>query len=86
LLQFVPADHKVAVAGMGLRANPLYGAFSAIADKSGFVWHYADVMYRITPLGEDIPVPPVQWYEPMVVHLVIAGILSASWLLRARRV
>ena len=85
LLQLVPADHKVAVAGMGLRANPLYGVFSAIADKSGFVWHYAEVMYRITPLGEDIAVPPVQWYEPMVVHLLIAGILAASWMLRARR-
>ncbi|MBL7221994.1 MAG: hypothetical protein ISS69_17940 [Phycisphaerae bacterium] len=85
LLQLVPADHKVAIAGMGLRANPLYGVFSAIADKSGFVWHYADVMYRITPLGEDLAVPPVQWYEPMVVHLALAGIFSATWLLRRRR-
>jgi hypothetical protein len=85
LLQLVPTDYKTVVAGMGLRANPLYGVFSAISDKSGFVWHYADVMYRITPLGEDIAVPPVQWYEPMAVHLAIAGILAASWLLRARR-
>ena len=85
LLQIVPADYKVAVAGIGLRANPLYGVFSAIADKSGFVWHYAEVMYRITPLGEDIAVPPVQWYEPMVVHLAVAGILAATWLLRGRR-
>ena len=85
LLQLVPTDYKTVVAGMGLRANPLYGVFSAISDESGFVWHYADVMYRITPLGEDIAVPPVQWYEPMVVHLAIAGILAASWLLRARR-
>ena len=85
LLQLLPTAQKAAVAGMGLRANPLYGVFSAIADKSGFVWHYAEVMYRITPLGEDIAVPPVQWYEPMVVHLAIAGILAASWLVRARR-
>ena len=85
LLQLLPTAQKAAIAGIGLRANPLYGAFSAIADKSGFVWHYADVMYRITPLGEDIPVPPVQWYEPMVVHLAVAGILSATWLLRPRR-
>ena len=84
LLQFLPADCRPAIAGMGLRANPLYGAFSAIADKSGFVWHYAEVMYRITPLGEDIAVPPVQWYEPMAVHLAIAGILAASWLLRGQ--
>jgi hypothetical protein len=85
LLEFVPTAHKSAVAAIGLRANPLYGVFSAVADKLEFVWHYAEVMYRITPLGEDIAVPPVQWYEPMVVHLVIAGILSATWLLRTRR-
>ena len=85
LLQLVPVDSKAVVAGMGLRANPLYGVFSAIAEESGFVWHYAEVMYRITPLGEDIAVPPVQWYEPMVVHLAIAGIFSATWLLRRRR-
>jgi hypothetical protein len=85
LLQLVPQEHKVIIAGMGLRANPLYGAFSAIAEESGFVWHYADVMYRITPLGEDIAVPPVQWYEPVMVYLLVAGILAATWLVRRRR-
>ncbi len=85
LLQLAPSGSKSALAGIGLRANPLYGVFSAIAEGSGFVWHYAEVMYRITPLGEDIAVPPVQWYEPMAVHLAVAGVLGFVWLLRARR-
>lgn len=85
LLQLAPTSQKAALAGIGLRANPLYGAFSAIADEAGFVWHYAEVMYGITPLGEDIAVPPVQWYEPVAVHLAIACILAASWLVRRRR-
>jgi hypothetical protein len=85
LLQLAPSDCKSVVAGVGLRANPLYGVFSAIAEESRFVWHYAEVMYRITPLGEDIAVPPVQWYEPMAVHLAVAMLLTAVWFLRARR-
>jgi hypothetical protein len=85
LLQLAPSGSKSALAGVGLRANPLYGVFSAIADESGFVWHYAEVMYRITPLGEDIAVPPVQWYEPMTIYLVIAGVLAFAALLRSRR-
>ena len=85
LLQIVPADYKVAVAGLGLRANPLYGVFSAIANESGFVWHYAEVMYRITPLGEDIAVPPVQWHEPMAISLIAAVVFTVLALLRNRR-
>ncbi|MCP4376115.1 MAG: hypothetical protein GY794_08090 [bacterium] len=86
LLRLVPQGQKLSVAGMGLRANPLYGVFSAISEESGFVWHYADVMYRITPLGEDIAVPPIHWYEPVMVHLLVGGILAATWLVRRRRV
>jgi hypothetical protein len=84
LLQLAPTDYKSTLAGFGLRANPLYGVFSAIAEESGFVWHYAEVMYRITPLGEDIAVPPVHWYEPMVVHLAIAAVFAIWWFVRVR--
>ena len=84
VLGMFPTEYKTALAGIGLRANPLYGVFSAIADESGFVWHYAEVMYRITPLGEDIAVPPVQWYEPMVIHLA-AAVAIAMWALLRRR-
>ncbi len=84
LLRMFPTEYKTALAGIGLRANPLYGVFSAIADESGFVWHYAEVMYRITPLGEDIPVSPVQWYEPMVIHLAVATAIAIWALLRRR--
>ncbi len=84
LLQLSPTEYKSAIAGIGLRANPLYGVFSAIADESGFVWHYAELMYRITPLGEDIAVRPVQWYEPMAIHLAAAGAIAILCLLRGR--
>jgi hypothetical protein len=87
LLQLAPSGYKSALAGAGLRANPLYGVFSATANESRFVWHYADaVMYRITPLGEDIVVPPVQWYEPMTIYLIIAGVLTFAVVLRSRSV
>jgi len=85
LLQLLPSGSRSAVAGMALRANPLYGVFSAIADETQFVWHYAEIMYRITPLGEDIAVPPVYWYEPTVVYLTIACLLASTWFLRRRK-
>ena len=70
------SEDQSAIAAWGLRANPLYGVFSAIAEESGFVWHYAEVMYRITPLGEDIAVGSVQWYEPMAIWLITAAVLA----------
>jgi len=85
LLQLVPSADKSAVAGAVLRGNPLYGVFSAIADQTHFVWHYASIMYRITPLGEDIAVGPIYWYEPMAICLTIACLLASTWLLRPRR-
>jgi len=85
--QFVAQGHKTAVAGIGLRANPVYGIFSAMAGDSGFVWHFdAPLMYRITQLGEDIPVPVVRWYHPVAIYLGAAGILAATHLVRRRRV
>jgi len=84
LLQLFEVRSKSAVAGLWLRANPLYGAFSAIAEESRFVWHYAELMYRITPLGEDIAVPSVQWWEPMAIHLVLAAGVAA-WSVVGRR-
>jgi hypothetical protein len=82
------SEGKSAIAAWGLRANPLYGVFSAIAEEAGFVWHYAEVMYRITPLGEDVAVGPVQWYEPMIIWLSIAAVLATvgwGWRLFIRR-
>jgi len=84
-LQGVPQAHKTAAAGVALRLNPLYGVFSVVAERAGFVWHLAPVMYRITRLGEDIPVPPVWWYEPAGIYLFGAGILSATHLVKRRR-
>ena len=84
-LQGVPQAHKTAVAGIALRLNPLYGVFSVVAEGTGFVWHLAPMMYRITRLGEDIPVPPVWWYEPAGIYLLLAGILSATHLVKRRR-
>jgi len=85
ILRLSPPEHKAYIAGVGLKLNPLYGVFSSIAAESGFVWHYAGIMYDITPLGEDIPVPPVEWWEPMAFYLIVAGILGVACAVVGRR-
>jgi len=84
LLGLIPSDWKTAVASYGLRANPLYGVFSQIAEETGFVWNYADVMYGVTKLGEDVAIGTVQWYEPMAIHLAVALVIGAWAILRHR--
>ena len=53
--------------------NPIYSVSSAVAEETGFVWHLAPVLYKVTRIGSYAPAPEVPWYAATVVYGCIAG-------------
>lgn len=83
VLEQVPSEHRVAVASVAAQINPIYSIFASLADETGFVWHYAPLMYRITTVGEDVAVSAVRWYAAICIYLPIAGIMVATHFVRS---
>ena len=75
---------RVIVSG-GVFFNPFYSMISAVADRVGFVWHYdAGAVYNLFELG-NLRLPPVPWYSAVAMYLPLAGLLSATHLIRRRK-
>ena len=68
--------------GEALSFNPFYSITSAVADRTGFVWHQAPLMYRITAVGDIVAPPPVRWYAAPIRYAGAALLLAAVALLR----
>ena len=66
-------------------ANPFYSITAALAEETGFVWHEAGVMYRITRIGDYSPAPPACWYAAAGIHACVAAGLAGLGLARHRR-
>lgn len=82
LLAGADAQDVVAAA---LRWNPIYSVTSAVYDQTGFLWHYAPLMYRLTRVGEDVAEPVVEWYAAVWRWGVVAGALGLAAALRFAR-
>jgi hypothetical protein len=61
-----------------VRLNPFFAATDAVADRIAFVWTDSAVMYRLTPLGDQVALPQADWYWPVVVFLPIAGVVGSA--------
>ena len=78
-------DEPASIVSAGLAWNTQYGLGAALARRTGFVWHMAGVMYRITWIGEDIPLTPIAWHQPLWRWAVVGAAAGALALLRARK-
>lgn len=75
------ANHQTAqtLVDWAVSVNPFYSVCVSVAQRTGFVWHQAPLLYRITRIGDYVsPVPP-NWYDSPVVFAVgaiIAGLVG----------
>lgn len=65
-------------------ANPFYCITAGIAERTGFVWHEAPLMYGLTRIGDYAAPPPPPWYAAAWRCAVAALILSLGRILRDR--
>lgn len=75
------ANRLVAAA---VHANGFYCVTAAVADEARFVWHRADVMYRITRIGDYAAPPAARWYASALLHAAVAAVLAALAVLLRR--
>ena len=66
--------------------NPAFSMASATARDLHWVWNEAPLMYRLTVLGQVMPVPAVGWYVTPLIWLGVAvgATPLAVWRRRAR--
>ncbi len=81
LLQAVGTDAQRQVALLAVYGNPFYSVASAVAADADFAWQQSGVLYRITRLGDYVPVPACPWYAATVIYGLLAGILAAGGVL-----
>ncbi|HAU36402.1 MAG TPA: hypothetical protein DCX07_01625 [Phycisphaerales bacterium] len=77
ILQAVGTDAQRRVALLAVYGNPFYSVASAVAADADFAWQQSGVLYRITRLGDYVPVPACPWYAATVIYGLLAGILAA---------
>ncbi len=82
LLQFIPREYQTEAAALLTRLNPMYSLLACLPPHDAAVWHFEQLMYHISDLGENYAVGPVQWYWCGAIYLPIAGLLAASHLVR----
>ena len=56
----------------------LWNPFYSLSATVGYSWSYADWMYGISGLGEDVPAPPVYWHSAVVRYALSAGVVWAA--------
>lgn len=47
---------------------PVYGVLAAVRETVTLSWHQAPVMYRLSALGQDIPIALPAWWAPVAVY------------------
>ena len=82
LLECLSGPARDQAAAWAVLWNPFYSVTSAVAERTGFVWHYGSVMYRITRIGQDVIPPPVAWYSAVWRYGLLAGLFGAVALRR----
>ena len=64
--------------------NPFYSVAAGVAEKTQFVWHQSQTMYRLTRIGDYAAPPPTPWYAATVVYGCLILIVAATHLVRRR--
>jgi len=80
LLAWAPRQYADTLAAWAVLANPFYSITSAVAERTGFTWHSAPILYGITRIGDSVAPPPAAWYAAAWRYAVVAAILAAvAW-------
>lgn len=72
-----PARDRLAI--WAVRINPFVAITDALRPEINFVWVRQGVMYRLSPFGEELPMPAVSWlWVPCIFAAlaVLAGVVA----------